>query len=86
MTAPALLPAPFGPNHPFAVITARCLLCEAPSAVLGAFLPADSQAYGAETGTDRTILYGLCRPCYERPEILDLVEAVILDATRGAAA
>ncbi|KAA0253402.1 MAG: hypothetical protein EDX89_14375 [Acidobacteria bacterium] len=86
MTPPALLPSPFGPDHPFAVATSQCLLCRAPSAVLAAFLPADSQAYGAPVGKDRTVLYGLCSSCFDLPDALDLVEAVILDATRGAAA
>lgn len=74
--------APFAPDHPAAVATRACLLCRAPAEVLGVFVPGDP----AEYGHARAVAYGLCRACFEGPDPLELIEAILLDSTKGAAA
>ena len=83
---PDLPPAPFGPDDPVAVATDRCLLCRAPSTVLGVFVPGTPQSWGAPAGKDRLVCYGLCSPCFAREDVLDVVEGMILEALLGSAA
>ncbi len=67
-------------------VTSRCLLCKAPSALLGVFLPGDSQLWGAPAGRERMVGYGLCSPCHDRPDVVELVEQRIFGFVAGGAA
>ena len=59
---------------------------QAPSALLGLFVPGDSQLFGAPAGRDRTVAYGLCSPCFARPDVLEAVEERVFEAVAGGAA
>lgn len=79
-------PDTFAPDGPVARVTSRCLLCSRKSAVLGLFIPGDSRLWGAAAGTDRSIVYGLCRACYDRPDVVEVVEERIFSFVSGGAA
>lgn len=62
-----------------------CLLCGAPRAFLGAWVPtARSFAlFGLAPATGGAIVYALCERCREQPGCLTAVEDTILDRARG---
>ena len=55
-----------------------CLLCKTKNtSVLGIFSPNNAVEFGGIPGKDRLIFYGLCEPCYERPNSCEEAEVVI---------
>lgn len=67
-------------------VTSRCILCKAPSALVGLLFPHDSRLWGAPAGKDRVIGYGVCSACYARPDMTDAVEERIFGYVAGGAA
>ena len=76
----------FAPDGVASRVTSKCLLCSAPSRVMGLFVPGDSRLWGAATGKDRTVVYGLCGACYVRPDVVDVVEERIFHFVSGGEA
>jgi len=56
-------------------VTPACLLCQAPKAYIGLFLPQKPVAWGALPGKERVFVYGLCGACSTLPDITMHVEA-----------
>jgi hypothetical protein len=61
---------------------APCLLCGAPSALRGAFIPHDAQKYGAAPGKRRLLFYPICTDCWTLPNREALVEQWALASVR----
>lgn len=62
----------------------QCLLCGKYPAVIGIFVPNDSQLYGAPAGKSRYVRYCLCEKCKARSDAQGKVEKVILSDLNGA--
>lgn len=62
----------------------QCLLCGKYPAVIGIFVPNDSQLYGAPAGKSRYVRYCLCEKCKARPDAQEKVEKVIFSDLNGA--
>ncbi len=60
-----------------------CLLCGGERAVVGIFVPNDTEAWGAPKGKNRLIRYCLCSKCYERPDKAERAEKIIRSELSG---
>jgi hypothetical protein len=63
----------------------HCLLCGNHPAVIGIFVPDDSQRYGAPAGKSRFVRYCLCETCKSKSDTQEKVEKVIFADLNGGA-
>lgn len=62
-----------------------CLLCGGDPAIIGVFVPNQSQLYGALAGKQRLIRYCLCEKCQKQPDTPDRAEKIMLAELAGGA-
>ncbi len=60
-----------------------CILCGGRAAAVGAFMPDNPREWGAPPGVSRQIVYGLCGPCADPPD-LDEIERRLALGRRAA--
>lgn len=61
----------------------HCLVCGAPPAIIGIFIPDDPKKYGAAAGKTRLVRYCLCDRCNGRPDKQDRAEKIIESELTG---
>src|SRR5262245_22919164 len=61
----------------------RCILCDAQAEIVGVFVPDVPERWGARPGRGRIIAYGLCQPCFARPDKAARVEEAIRQGLEG---
>jgi len=77
--------APVPSPHGAVLETSVCLICGAPSSVIGAWVPGDPSVRSSRVRKEHLWPFGLCWVCFARPETVAAAEALIDQLISGGA-